>query len=372
MIDTIFKFIFSKKVFTKPKQFDLVVIDEAQKEIFSDYLKNYNHSFLDIRLNKINLYVLFKTIIKFKFKTNFYRYICEYLKFTNCKIILTFNDNLLWFYELKKDLKNIIAISIQNGHRRDFFFNDLNQKNELMCDYIFTWEKKFRKSFQIVRSETIELGSFKNNLSQIKKNNNKTISYISDLNNNFDKYRYIDGKKFTFDEWYSIEKKILPIISTFCKNLNYDFKIIGRCRGSFAKKEKFFYDTVLHNHKFKFIESNDEYNCYNIIDDSFLVVGIYSSLILEAIGRKARVAILNLRKELISENYNIFWPKKFSSEGFFWTDKLEVSNINKVLKNVYDANPDILEKEYEHLRDIIIFDEKNKKFKELLENKFSN
>ena len=33
---------------------------------------------------------------------------------------------------------------------------------------------------------------------------------------------------------------------------------------------------------------------------------------------------------------------------------------------------DILEKEYEHLRDIIIFDEKNKKFKELLENKFSN
>ena len=73
----------------------------------------------------------------------------------------------------------------------------------------------------------------------------------------------------------------------------------------------------LHNHKFKFIESNDEYNCYNIIDDSFLVVGIYSSLILEAIGRKARVAIFNLRKELISENYNIFWPKKFSSEGFF-------------------------------------------------------
>ena len=50
---------------------------------------------------------------------------------------------------------------------------------------------------------------------------------------------------------------------------------------SFAKKEKFFYDTVLNNHKFKFIESNDEYNCYNIIDDSFLVVGIYSALILE-------------------------------------------------------------------------------------------
>ena len=71
MIDKIFKFIFSKKVFTKPKQFDLMVIDEAQKEIFSDYLKNYNHSFLDIRLNKINLYVLFKTIIKFKFKTNY-------------------------------------------------------------------------------------------------------------------------------------------------------------------------------------------------------------------------------------------------------------------------------------------------------------
>ena len=93
---------------------------------------------------------------------------------------------------------------------------------------------------------------------------------------------------------------------------------------------------------------------------------------MEAIGRKARVAIFNLRKELISENYNIFWPKKFSSEGFFWTDKLEVSNINKVLKNVYNANPDVLEKEYEQLREIIIFDEKNKKFKELLENKFSN
>ena len=39
MIDTILNSYFQKKVFTKPKQFDLVVIDEAQKEIFSDYLK---------------------------------------------------------------------------------------------------------------------------------------------------------------------------------------------------------------------------------------------------------------------------------------------------------------------------------------------
>ena len=39
-----------------------------------------------------------------------------------------------------------------------------------MCDYIFTWGKEFSKKFSNkVRSETIELGSFKNNLSQIKK-----------------------------------------------------------------------------------------------------------------------------------------------------------------------------------------------------------
>ena len=369
MLYKIFKLIFSKKIFAKPKQFDLVIIDEAQQKIFDDYLKDYNHFFIDIRLNKINLYVLFKTIVKFKFKSNFYRYICEYIKITNCKTVITFNDNLVWFYKLKNDLKDVITISIQNGHRRDFFFNDLKKNDELSCNYIFTWGKAFSKKFsQVVKAKTIELGSFKNNLNQIKKNNNKTITYISDLNENFNNHRYVDGKKFTFEEWYSAERKILPILSNFCNELNYDLKIIGKCRGSTTKKEREFYNKILNNKKFRFIENSDKYNCYEIIDDSFLVVGIYSALILEAVSRKAKVAIFNLRKELISENYNIFWPKKFSSEGFFWTDKLAVSNINEVLKNVHDANYDILKKEYEQLEDLIVFNEKNEKFRKLLEN----
>ena len=48
----------------------------------------------------LNLYVLIKCIIKFKF--SFFDYICEYIRCVNPKILLTLIDNDLLFYKLKK------------------------------------------------------------------------------------------------------------------------------------------------------------------------------------------------------------------------------------------------------------------------------
>ena len=48
-------------------------------------------------------------------------YYIEYIKICNPKILITFIDNNLIFYKLKKYFPNIYFISVQNGIRTKYF-----------------------------------------------------------------------------------------------------------------------------------------------------------------------------------------------------------------------------------------------------------
>jgi surface carbohydrate biosynthesis protein len=93
---------------------------------------------LYVRGEVLNIYVIFKTLFELKLK--FQDYIKNYIKIVNPKIVITFIDNSLFFYTLKKSFPNIKFISVQNGYRNrieDNFniFKKISQKLEV--DYFF-------------------------------------------------------------------------------------------------------------------------------------------------------------------------------------------------------------------------------------------
>ena len=82
----------------------------------------------------INIFALFKLLFSKK-KKNFFNYVLEYIKLSNANTIITFNDNLEWFYKIKifqddetKDyppcVVNFMKNKVKKGEgRNDAMFN---------------------------------------------------------------------------------------------------------------------------------------------------------------------------------------------------------------------------------------------------------
>ena len=81
-------------------------------------------------------------------KKNFFNYVLEYIKLSNANTIITFNDNLEWFYKIKIFLPKLKTISFQNGFRNKFFFENLKNYKPLAADKIFVFNDKFGKLFR--------------------------------------------------------------------------------------------------------------------------------------------------------------------------------------------------------------------------------
>merc|ERR1711991_1044691 len=107
----------TKFIFSPPKSSKILILDIYNKE-------------------------LIKILFNLQFKMIYY--IHHYIKTVNPKIIITFTDNSIFFYKLKKDFPNIKFIAVQNGYRRrvgDIYDNLSKNKDKLMADYIFTFGK---------------------------------------------------------------------------------------------------------------------------------------------------------------------------------------------------------------------------------------
>ena len=112
---------YSKKVYLKPKQKKFLIVNGDHAEVIQKYLNNsevnivYNRFTRGIEQDaKINIFILFLVIAKFKFSTK--EYVKEYIKYSRPKIIVTLIDNDIFFYELGNELK-YKSILIQNSYR---------------------------------------------------------------------------------------------------------------------------------------------------------------------------------------------------------------------------------------------------------------
>ena len=140
-------------------------------------MKTQRISFLSTRKERINLFIVFKTFLEFKFK--YFDYIINFIKFVNPKILITSIDNNKEFYRIKNFIPHLITIFFQGGHRtggNGDIFQILEEKNigkykkkyqvDLMC--VFNqMTSNFYKKF--ISGNTYVSGSIKNNFEKIKK-----------------------------------------------------------------------------------------------------------------------------------------------------------------------------------------------------------
>ncbi len=371
LLKKIFKFFRIKYYFIPPKKVDLVIFDRTNANIFFPYLKNIKYRILDIRLESINLYVMLYALIKHNIKFNFFFYIIEYLKFTKCKTIITFIDNNFIFYQIKNYLKLTKLISVQNGLRTSFFFEDLSLKKNLKVDHFFSFNKLYVDKFKnSIDGNYYSTGSFVSNSIPINEKKNNFVNYISSGPDNLkDVIKIYKKKSVDQDKYFEPEIYTMKLLKKFCLLNNLELNILGRASTEAGQiNEKKFYTNLFPDFKFNYIKFHHNKNPYSYCDLAQLNVCIYSALGLEILSRFCKTVILNFRADSTNcPDLNIFWPKKISEQGEFWTSKKDEDSILNKFQFIKDLNPEDWQKLIkEKYPDLIGLDPNNKIFSKII------
>ena len=107
----------SKKYWKGPFYKKIIIYDCHGANDLIKYLPKNETFILHTRGEKINLRIFILSLVKFNFSRSYKRYLLLYIKSINPKCIITFIDNNLNFYRLKKIFPNVVFISVQNGVR---------------------------------------------------------------------------------------------------------------------------------------------------------------------------------------------------------------------------------------------------------------
>ncbi len=324
--------ILSQKKFLKPERKKILIFDGTNRKILIKSLRTKEIGILFIRGEVINFYILSKvffnkTYLIFNPRLFWKEYLFNYIRAVSPKVILTYVDNNPFFYTLKKKFSSKTFISVQNGYRfkkGDLFGRPINKKREqLHCDYIFCFNKNVAKMYEkFINCKTVIIGSLKNNLTKISKNNkSKKILLISSF-----------GLKSE-----NIEKKLISILSKYCLDRNIQLMILGRTG---LKNELDFYNKIGENNSFTYLKNKREKNIhysYNAIDSCNTVISLNATLGYESLGRGKKTIFFNFnQREKNCKSYVTYnWPSKFYEEGFNWLAKYNEKKIISKLDKIY-------------------------------------
>ena len=92
----------SKIEFTLPEKKNLLLYDFDGNKIASKIFKKEKYGIFYSRKERFNLPILIQCFFKHLFNLNFLNYAETYINCVNPKVLITFNDNNLGFYKIKK------------------------------------------------------------------------------------------------------------------------------------------------------------------------------------------------------------------------------------------------------------------------------
>ena len=352
-----------------PKKKDILIYRVSNFQIFNEY------NIVDAS-KVLNIFILIKSFLYPKTSSKYLNYTIEYINLCKPKYVITFIDNDSRFYLLKEKFKDIIFISIQNGHRSiiDDFFSIKEYKN-LQCDYMFLFNKYILREYnKTIKSKKKVIGSFKNNnVKIIKYKRNRIIGFISQYSEKGNQVYYKKKDiKILWKDHFEAERVIVKILSEYCYNQNYKLMII--LRSNLKSEKKFYKDLIFNKCNWNFSRRSSPYDGYKILDECSYVFGVDGTLLYESFSRGKRTGAISIRSTILQKRFKVnmkghryCWPYETTENGPFWTHTNNKKQILKVIKNVVKmSNYDWirLQKKYSQL--MMKFDYQNKSlFKEL-------
>ena len=361
-------FLNAKWVIKLPKKNKFVLVDGIYNP-FLKYLKKKDFTIIHRRGEEINIAILLKCLVKFKFST--LDYFCEFIKCVKPKLILTAFDYHTIFYKLSKKT-NTKTLMLQKGKRakgekfireKKLFFPK-NSKNIFFVDYILVFTKAVKDFYsRRIGGNYYEIGSFENNFSRpVLSKQKKEIIFIS----NFSDPNSSASFKTENEDMVAFE------IAKLAKKNKIKFNILPRYRKSqsLLDEEKLYYKKMIKD-KIQFIEDK-KLTSYEILEKYKFIFASYSTIAQECLVKGIKTGFIMIKsKNNPAYNFRFGNFEKLKNDGLFWcaSTKLEVKKIIKVFNFVIKTNyNDWVKRTSSYSDKIMKFDYQNKTFNKIISN----
>lgn len=336
--------IFTKFDFLPPKKKRYLLFDNEGSRIPLSYLPPKKTEILFTRLEKLNLFILFKNFIFLKFTA--LDYFQSYIDFVNPDFILTIIDNNTVFYKLKKRKKKQIKIAIATTWRSavdDYhLFTSKNSKVTVIenknynVDIILSINKSIGSLLKKLNAKKVlAVGSFRSNhekITKLKKYGFLYISSYADLKPNHKVTNEINWKKFN-----SYQTNLIKNIFLYGKKYNKKIFILGKKYGEILINKEFkYYKNLSLNSNWEFIKAGTK-SSLEIVDSSDIVLTLNSTLGYESFSRGNKTIFFDVRSYLKStQSLSFGWPvKNLKKDGIFWTSKNGFIPFEHIVNKIY-------------------------------------
>ena len=379
MLEKIIRIAKSKKEWRKPAQNKCLIFDARTGKPLHCLIDHKNIHELFLPAEKLNMFVLFKCLLQRRISTLCY---CEnYVRAVNPRVVITMSDNNLDFYRLKNLYPKATFLAIQSswrGERADLFEKKISQG--LSCDYYFAFNRAIGSLMKRnVKCKVIVAGSLINNALMIstakKQNEKKKLVFISEFRRKKKKLSYLckkhNGALATWEELYSLEKRLLPALHKFCQKNQIKFLILGAKPVNYAQEHNFF-KKYLPKYGWNYNPRTSWFSSYEAINSSDFVVYINSTLGYEAFSAGKPVACISARSRWLADYdaWKFGWPNKFPRQGLCWTNDYNEKSIKRVLKNLISKPNRRIRQQLQAVRaKVMQYDAGNSKLRALLHQK---
>ena len=349
----------TKFVFRPPRSYKYLIFDKAGSENFTDTLNSRDTDIVNTRFESLNLYIIGKCILNLDL--SLLGYYTHYINYVDPKFVITFIDNRILFYQLKKNIENksIKFISVQNGCRRNK--NDMGEylhlHNNLSSDYYFVWGNNIVEELsKYIKTKFIPIGSFKNNKIQILKSKKKRIiNFISQfrINNSWNIY----------GEEYFIEDKILSKIHNYCIKNNFIFQIL--CTTNSESEIDFYNKYLPKKTNLFFSKRKNRLDNYEKLDEASLNIFIDSAMGYESIARGNKTLAVSLRLFNEENSFKFGWPNYETYKNkIYVVNSEDINFIDNKIDQILNLKNNEWEKEVKNFNQIMKFNYNNTIFKD--------
>jgi surface carbohydrate biosynthesis protein len=287
-LNIFFKYIFrSKWIFKLPKKNKYLLVD-GKYNPFIKYINKNNFSILHRRGEQLNIIILFKCILKFKFST--LDYIAEYVKAVSPKLILTAFDYHTIFYKISKKT-GIKTLMLQKGKRskaediikNSRYYFPKNSKKNFYVDYFLVHNEPVKNFYsKRIRGNFYVIGSFENNFLKINLTlQKKEIVFISNYTPGARGLRKRENEDIIACNLYKLAKKN-----------NIKFNILPRYRKNklIIKDELKFYKKIIGKNINFILDKNQ--TSYELLSNYKYVFSTYSTLAIEFFAKGGRTGFI--------------------------------------------------------------------------------
>jgi surface carbohydrate biosynthesis protein len=332
-----------------------LLIDPSGIDLLSQFIAFEDIEILDFE--ETNIWILIRTILRLRVTTS--AYVITYIESIQPKVVLTFIDNDINFYQLKKMSPNTKFVVIQNGLRNNFsreknmgFLSHLDstsKSDRLSATTICTFgEATSGQYLKYIDANTNIIGSLKNNLYENHSGEKQyDINFISQHPPSSIKDEpgrvYFGQNSVPFSLYYQIEFEVVKFLGDYCRQHNLRLAVSGKRENGVGSEREFFYSALGPNPAI-FIPRDSNFSTYDALSATGVIVTIDSTVGYEFLSRGQRVAFFSSRINSADPNLastikdtNFGFPLQLEDSGPFWSNTGGVLEYERILDHLLAA-----------------------------------